>query len=475
MYDTLLLELLRKMETRERTRFRELVDSPFFNKNTKLRKLCHHILQYGPDFRHPDLEKAVVHRQVFGKQPYRELAFNNLVSDLLQLAYQYLSVNYLQSQPEQHLEYLCLDLLERDLPKQVSRQIRRWKLWRSKREDRSYEYFLYAHLLHEKKDQLSLTGGQRKKGEDLQLESDTLDRYFIINKLRIACDMTSRNAVVNAGYTCHFLREIREYQKQHPELDQLPLVQVYSQALRMLEMPRETTHYYRLKELLATYRPVIPQRELRILYNYALNVCVRQINIGKSAFYKEIWDLYKLLLAEGILLKNGQLSQWSYSNIITSAMRLRAYEWTETFIHDYKNYLPEEVRENAYSYNLAALYFERGDYTRALHLLFDVEFTDAFYHLSAKIIQLKVYYQLRETEAFFSLIEATRHYIARNRQLSEYQKKSNANFLKLASRLFQYRIKTEWRQLKGREKESFERAIEETQPLGNKRWLLEGL
>lgn len=472
MTDTLLLELLRKMETRERTRFRELVDSPFFNKNTKLRKLCRHILQYAPDFRHPDLEKSIVHQQVFGKQAYRELAFNNMVSDLLQLAYKYLSISQFQEQPEQYLEYLCLDLLERDLPKQVSRQIRRWKLWRSKRADRSYDYFHQAYQLYEKMDQLSLTGGQRKKGEDLQLESDALDRYFIINKLRIACDMTSRNAVVNAGYTRHFLEEIQSYRDRQPELEQLPLIQVYSQALQMLEAPRETKYYFQLKALLDTHRPMIPQRELRILYNYALNVCVRQINIGKSAFYQEIWELYKLLLAEGILLKNGQLSQWSYSNIITSAMRLQAYEWTEEFIHTYKDYLPEEVRNNAYSYNLAALYFERGDYTRALHLLFEVEFTDAFYHLSAKIIQLKVYFHLRETEAFFSLIEATRHYIARNRQLSEYQKKSNVNFLRLSSRLFQHQVRTEWRAIDEQERERFVRAIEETQPLANKSWLL---
>lgn len=473
MTDTLLLELLRKLETRERTRFRELVDSPFFNKNTKLRKLCHHLLTYAPDFRHPDLEKQTVHRKVFGKQPYRDLAFNNLVSDLLQLCYQFLSVNRMKEQPEQELEYLCLELLDRDLPKQVSRQTRRWKMWREKREDRSYDYFHTDYLRHEKLDQLSLTGGQRRFGEDLQQQNDALDCYYFINKLRIACDMTSRNAVVNAGYECHFLEEIRQYQHSRSDLADLPLIQVYSQALRMLEAPRDTAHYYELKELLAIFRPVIPKPELRILYNYALNVCVRQINIGRSDFYQEIWELYKLLLSEGILLKNGQLSQWSYSNIITSAIRLGAYDWTEDFIRSYRDFLPDEVRENAYIYNLASLFFEKGDYTRALHLLLDVEFTDAFYHLSAKIIQLKVYFQLRETEPFFSLIEATRHYITRNRQLSDYQKRSNANFLKLAGRLFQQRLKQDWRSLKGVEREKFQQAIDQTQPLANKGWLLE--
>lgn len=475
MQDTLLLELLRKMETRERTRLRDLVASPFFNKNEKLRKLYEHLLHFAPDFQHPDLVKAQVHRALFGRTPYRELAFNNLVSDLLQLAYTGLSISRFLAQPDQQMDYLCLELLEKDLPKQVSRQTRRWRQLQQEQPDRSYEYYQMAYGLHEKLDQLSLTGGQRKYGEDLQLQSDALDRYFLINKLRIACDMTSRNAVVNAGYHCHLLAEIRAYQDQRPELAQLPLIRVYSQALSMLEMPRETAHYYQLKELLGEYRPLIPEPELRILYNYALNVCVRQINIGQTAFYQEIWELYKLLLAEGILLKNGQLSQWSYSNIITSAMRLRAYEWTEQFIKNYREYLPPEVRENAYNYNLAALYFEQGDHSRALQLLLDVEFTDAFYHLSAKIIQLKVYFHLRETEAFFSLTEATRLYIARNRQLSDYQKKSNANFLKLASRVFQYLAKTQWRSLPEKERHDFGVAIEQTLPLANKGWLLERL
>ena len=44
-----------------------------------------------------------------------------------------------------------------------------------------------------------------------------------------------------------------------------------------------------------------------------------------------------------------------------------------------------------------------------LQQLQDVEFTDTSYHLGAKIIQLKSYFELEETEAFYSLIKAFRN------------------------------------------------------------------
>ena len=201
------------------------------------------------------------------------------------------------------------------------------------------------------------------------------------------------------------------------------------------------------------------------------------INFGHSAFYREILDLYKVLLERKIIFKNNYLTQWSYINIVTAGIRLKDYSWTEEFIQNYKDFLLPEVRHNVYTYNLVALYFERKDYQQALQLLHSVEFTDAFYHLSAKIIQLKSYYELDEMEAFFALIETTKKYLSRNRQLSSYQKVSNTNFLKLANRIYNLRLKAfssrgnnfqkHWKQLK--------KELATIEPLGNKSWLEEVL
>ncbi len=179
-------------------------------------------------------------------------------------------------------------------------------------------------------------------------------------------------------------------------------------------------------------------------------------------------------MSRKIIFKDGYLTQWTYINIVTAGIRLEDYEWTENFINEYRESLHPNNQHNVYIYNLAALYYAQRDYKRALQLLHDVEFTDAFYHLSAKIIPLKSYYDLEEIEAFISLAEATRIYITRNRQLSDYQKRSNANFLKLATRLLQIRLRASILPPKeiSRQAQQLQQRLE-SKTVANKRWLLE--
>lgn len=478
MHKTRLVSILKALEIREMTRFEELVHSDFFNKNKKVRKLCTTLMKHRPEFDHPALEKRKVFRLLFKVENYNEIQLNNVISDLLQLLYAFLAFQQYQKKPNVQGHFLLAELLDRELHQHVEYNARRFRQRQQKMPYRNFEFYQDSYHYYDQMDRYSLSKGKRGYDENLQLKNDALDRYYLANKFRIACDMTSRNIVINAGYQCHFLEELLvQYHSEALELQQTPALQLYYKALQMLREPEQRKYYFELKKLLETHIDAFPQGELRILYNYALNHCVRMINSGRSAFYQEILDLYKVLLDRKIIFKNNYLTQWSYINIVTAGIRLKEYDWTEHFIQTYKDYLLPEVRHNVYTYNLVALYFEQKDYQKALQLLHTVEFTDAFYHLSAKIIQLKSYYELDEMEAFFALVEATKKYLARNRQLSTYQKSSNINFLKLANRIYNLRLKAlsssstsfqkQWREL--------EQQLLNTEPLGNKNWLEDAL
>ncbi|MBX2871078.1 MAG: hypothetical protein KTR30_03235 [Saprospiraceae bacterium] len=472
----ILVNLLKKLSTRERTKFQEFVESPFFNKNLKIQQLCKILLAFAPDFDTKQIDKENIYHSIYGDGPYEELRLNNLISDLVQLLYDYLSYLQLEHTETQKKALLLEALQTRGLYEQIPRQAKRYQKILEKQPHRNQTYFWDAFLLHEELDQLSLSSGKRGYDINLQSKNDMLDTFYTCSKLSIACDMISRNTVVNAGYQCYFLEEIIAEYKARPELSAQPTLQVYYKTLEMLRQQEQTAHYYQLKDLLNQYWSLFPARELRILYHYALNYGVKKINSGRREFYREILELYKILLDKRILFKEGYLTQWTYINIVTAGIRLKEFNWTEEFINQYRSSLHPNEEHNVYTYNLAALYYAREDYSSALQLLHDVEFTDAFYHLSAKIIQLKSYYDLQETEAFFSLAEATRIYITRNRQLSEYQKRSNANFLKLATRLLQLRLKSAL--ITQPEKDQQTQRIRqqlESKNIANKGWLQEAL
>ena len=243
----------------------------------------------------------------------------------------------------------------------------------------------------------------------------------------------------------------------------------------MLENREKIAHFHQLKLALKQHKKLLPLEELRTLYNYAINYCIQKINSGDNSFYQETLELYQTMLDDEIIFVNGYLTQWSYKNIITTGIRLHAYDWTAQFIHQYKSRLLPEERDNAFSYNLASLYYAQQDYTNALLQLQDVEFTDPSYHLGAKIIQLKSYYELDETEAFFALIEAFKKYLLRNRQISDYRKKANLNFLKLAKLIFKLKTNQSYltkKQIREKHAQIQEKMIT-WEPIANKTWLEE--
>lgn len=473
-----LIEVLKTFSARERTKFKEYVFSPYFNKNKKVQALCVHVLHFSPNFEHQNLSKQLIYPLIFGETKYNELKINNIISDLLQLLYDFMAQQQYRQRKSLQKNFLLAELLDREIHSHVERNAKRYWQILDGSSFQNYEYYYDCYNLYDKKDKYSLTQGSRGYDENLQRKSNMLDLYFFCNKMRIACDMASRNIVVNAGYECHFLDDlIRHYENNDQAFQTVPALQVYYKVLQMLKEDETHQHYYDLKALLGKNLSLFPQQELRILYNYALNYCVKQINYGQSHFYKEILELYKVLLAQKIIFKNGYLTEWSYINIIAAGMRLKEYDWTEQFIHSYKAYLLPEKQHNVYTYNLAAFHFSKSDYQQALRELHNVEFTDAFYHMAAKMIQLKSYFELDETEPFFALIEASKKYITRNRQLSDYQKLSYGNFLKIAYRIYNLHLKRGQifsRQL-AKLKTQIGEQLKNPAPLANKNWLEEVL
>ena len=106
-----------------------------------------------------------------------------------------------------------------------------------------------------------------------------------------------------------------------------------------------------------------------------------------------------------------------------------------------------------------------------------MEFTDFTYHLGAKILQLKSYYILQETEALNALVEATQQLLRRNRSLSTFGKTANLNFLRMLRRLHNWKQRQQtlstvkWQQ----QQQVLLKKVSEMQPLANKDWLLEML
>lgn len=475
MQNSKLIDIIQRLSPKEMRRLESFIACDLYNTNQKVKNLFNIISTQTTNNQLLKIESKKISHLLEPDAPYNEKRFNNFLSKLLQLVYQFLSIEYFQRQANWQQAALLHELTERDAQRHIKGALHKWELEDGKETKRGLSYHLSAANRNNFQDRFELEQNNRHYHPFLQEQSNHLDMAYLVEKLRIACDMQSRNTIIQATYHCHILPEIKILIQQNDRYLQHPNIKTYWHCLLMLEQQREED-YRIFKNLLQKHHACFSKGELRTLYQYGLNYSIKKINSGDSTFYEEIFGLYQVMLEKELLLVGNQLSQWSFKNIVTTSIRLKAYKWTEDFIDQFQHKLAPEDQFNALSYNLAALSYAQGDYRSALQHLQHVEFTDSSYHLGAKIIQLKSYYELEEEEAFLSLIAAFRKYIKRSKHISTYRKTANAHFIQLAKELFLLKTKVrlkdagalrQWRLIKLK--------LDEKAPIANKDWLVKNV
>ncbi|MEN0003648.1 MAG: hypothetical protein AAF798_05880 [Bacteroidota bacterium] len=476
MNQSRLLKYIEQLSKKERDRFLLFVESPYFNQHEKTTQLLKYILKYIDQINSAKLSKEATYKRLYPKQAYDEQQIHNLMSYLKKLYHRFISILHLEDQDFQE-QLFTLEAAYKfhqfDLLKNRSKQLKK-SLEKHPYQNSSYYFtnyrmnYLLGYYNTEYED--------RSDSVNLQQMMDSLDKYYIAEKLENCCHITANMMMMNTSFDIHFLNELLEYLHNNWErYSSEPSIELYHTILLSLQEEHNPAHYRQLKKILDTRIGQLTPKEGYDLYRFAYNHCIRRINQGDSVYQVELFKLYKQGLKNGLLYKNGLLSEWDFKNITTLGCSLKEFEWTERFLQSNKDNLPAHRRENAYNYNLANLYYNKKLYHDALSVLLLVQFTDVKYHLNTTFLLLRTYYALKDTEALLSLIETFRIYVMRNRKMTTDQKRGYTNFLRFAKKLVllkhqstAYSTKTlteKLQQLHGK--------IENTENVINRFWLLE--
>lgn len=474
MQKTILVNTLKSLSKREVNKFVAYVTSPFFNKHEKIKTLVTYLAPHYPSFIHPALAKKKVYNLLFPENRYNELKINNLISDTLKLLEGYLVQLSLKDEAVLNHKLLLKQLRQRRLDKHFQRTMRQSQRQQAKQAVHDYRFFYHNYLLEEEADLFYVAKERRLKDKSLQNKVDQLDIFYLSAKLRACCEMINRQNVISQQYELRLLPEMLTYlQHNLAYYHDYPAVTIYYQILMTLLHPDKEEHYPQLMQQLDTHAQQFPQEEAMGMYDYARNYCIKQINNGKTNYLEELFLLYEQVLAKNLLLEEGYILQWDYKNIVTLGLIMRKFDWTEQFILTYRNKLRTEIAENAFYYNLASLYYGKQDYTKSLELLQKVVFTDVAYYLGGKSLLLKIYYDTNQSEPLYSLVDAMKVYLTRNKVISKYQSNIYKNLLRFAKKAYKIKENTPfWSQEKRKQNiDTLKKQIISTKQIANVSWL----
>lgn len=464
MHNSRLLELFLCLSKKEIRDLRKFVNSPFHNQRKDVIQLFEYLATHARSAKPYSLEKEVVFAQVYETQPYEEKKMRYAMSFLYKTIQSFLGYQAYQSDALLAQKTLLQAIRQKGSNRLFESSLKAAEEELDRQTLRHPEFHLQAFQIQEEQ-YLFKASENRLTNLGLEEASRQLDVFFIANKFKHAALALAHQQVGKSQLKLDFLDyTLAQVDQQHRYLDQ-PAVAVYYHCVKMMLEEEALPHFRQLRYLMQTYQAQFPVPELRGLYIFALNFCIKRLNAQEGFFKREAFRIYQEGLDTGVFYDNGKLSRFNYKNIVALGLGLEEYGWVAHFIENYKDDLDPKVKESTYNFNLALLHYKTLNYTQAMKHLQKIDTDDVLNNLNARRMLACIYYEQGQTEPLYSLLDSFQNYIYRKPQLG-YHKNHYLNFIKFMRKLLQKE------QYSAEQLDRLKTEIMATQDIVEKVWLL---
>jgi len=435
MQNNKVFSILQKFDKYEQNRLRKFVQSPYFNRNERLKKLLEILLKdIKSEYKAISLERAAIWEKIGHKSHYDDVKLRKDFSDLLRLTEKFIAQEVYEKDGLYETEFLLnaihdkkIDRLETGTRKMANRLLERFPL-------RSSTYYLHQFSIEKGIFLLNHDVQVKSEKKNIEKVSRNLDIFYICEKLRYFCYVLGSQRVVTHQYKLEMMDQIIE-QVENSEYKKIPAVAIYYQNYLTLVDGQDESHYFKLKSLLDQYGLNFPKNEAFILYSSTLNYCVRKINSGGKLFLQEYLDVIVDFLKKEIIFLDNYLEHDVFNNIIITALRLEKFDWLEHFIPKYIEKIRPEYRENTLTFNMARLHWYQKNHKKVIELLSTVEYENLGYNLISKTMLIATYYDTNEIEPLYSLLESFRTFLNRHKEIPEHRRKFYLNYIRITKKL----------------------------------------
>ncbi len=468
MYSSKLVDVFYALSKPQLRALRKFVQSPYHNKRQDVIALFE-LMDKTPLENRSALKKEKVFAKLFGKEKYNADKMDYVMSFFFKVLEQFLvHQNSIEDKTKVQIalmeEYRKLGLSKHF--QQAFNLVNKWQEQNSLRDINYHEKAFDIEL--EQYQFLSLQ--QRDASKNLQELSTKLDFRFLSQKLKNACLLLAHQAVAKQQYNFGLLDAVLPYVQASPELLEHPAIAIYYYYYKAMVEEEGEAYFQQFKTTFLESTAAFETSEVKDLYVFAVNYCIKKSNLGQSEYQHELFDFYVAGLELQILLSdnNDTLSQFTFKNITRLALRLDKIAWTEQFIEQYKDYVDEQYHDTYVHYAYSALYFAQGKYEETMTRLHQVDYNDLFITMDAKILLIRVYYHLEEYDVLESFINSFKVFL-RRKDILAYHRELYKNFIRITQKLIHLPPFDKAAKAKLRKE------IEDTQKLLEKKWLLQQL
>lgn len=463
----LLTELIENSPNKTLKLIDDWLISPAHNKKPALYRLFQYFKQSLHELQlEPDEQKAF--NAAYPERTFNENVWAKLNYELIQqiencLAYQSMLEsnwlrrslvldNYREQGLYRHLK-VRLDGYRRSLPKSGAATTERYR----------YEYQLErtAYFLDAIK--------KRSSKHNLIEEETSLMRLVLAEKFRQFGKTLAHQRLFKNDFSPLLLDHLIEQYELSPEPTQPGIHLFYLATLLYIRTGEVAKLAFReLKAGISQFTDQFSVLDLRDLLVHAINYGVRQTNAGQLEFMQETLELYQIGVCQKLFYENGEIDIFTFNNIIGLSLRLGEVDYAAQFLEENAHRLPLEKREEVASLNRARLSYQKGDYSQALQQLQTADYQDFIHHLTARVLQMKIYFERDDYNLLISHLRSTKALLRRKKNMG-YHQVNYRNIFILTEKI------TKLPPGDRTAKQKLITTIQQTEPCTEKEWLLKQL
>jgi len=444
----LLIELLEKFSAKEINGLKQIVLSPYFNKDKYVIQLLDVLISKVLGKNRSNMQiQGILYQQVFNQahsinavlEKKQKSLLSAKMSALIKLAKRFLCVEALEHSKTNKSDLLLNALLEKKqfrlLDKEFKDEIK------SGNEFIYDDYFDHMFRVEEVRLHYLHQNGNWIKKDNINELMRHLDIRYLSKKLELTSSALSMaEAKPSANYDLSILSLINSaYFEKYQDTDNLSLnVRV---AVVSLMQDKSFKAYEQLLYILKENETKIPGDVLRNFYSIALNFCTQQSKKGHLEYFHHYVSVYKILDEKGLIAIGNIIHAGELKNIVVISCKIQQFDWVEGIINKYTPLINQAIRDNVNNFCLGYVAFHKKAYEQSIDYLLEMDNFNLRYDIDKRVMLIKSYFELDKhyLDPVAQLFRSFEAYIRNHKLINTKDKTGYKNFIRVALNL--YRLK----------------------------------
>lgn len=437
MQNTKLILLLKSFSVQEFKLFNDFVVSPLFNKNQNVVSLFRSLKKYYPDFDNKNFTDENIYNKIFSGENYNYFKLKNLISDLLALGKEFLAVNSFRNDPGMRNKIMLEQFRDRNLDTMFLQLYNEYdkKLQNSIIKD---EFYFFSKL--ELSEELKSYYSPKEPNTHFELFQEQLNNflnYSIIRLLRLYNIMLHETKQNNFDFDMKMVEEVLEYIKKNKNVDN-PTILLYYNVI-LLERDKDDKYFFELKKLKENHFDSLSNFDKYMYFLHMAGYCAEVYNNKCSTEFVREHFLISKENFDGGTMELGKILYMDFLNHVKIAVRADEIEWAVNYINTFESKLSDE-KESTLNFCYGFINYKKGNIDKALELLSKTNFPNFIIKIQVKLLMLQIYYEKNYSEQAIGMIDSFRHFLAREKNFIDYQRKAFNEFLRITNEMI--RIKS---------------------------------